>query len=146
MVVVPIFGRRTHTKRFTFESTVSIIPLHPAFVNRQPHGVVSIRWYVAKGGRCNGRDFYEQNRRSQPSLRAQAQVFSDKGRLREDAGHYCKPPFEKVYEITQRHFRFFAFRNGDVFYITNGAKKNPKNQDPDRRFCEKCRVEFFSDR
>lgn len=123
---------------------MSILKFHPVFVERPVSGRLTIKWYAVNGGKCNGRDFYEQNPKSKPSLRAQAQVLASKGHLRSDAGHYCEPPFEKVFEFTPKRFRFFAFRSGDVFYITNGAWKNPKNQDKDRRFCEKCRIEYLS--
>lgn len=106
---------------------------------------MSVHWYAGNDG-CKGRDFYEQNPKSKPSFMAQTQVMAMKGQLLSDNGHYCSAPFDKVFEFTPRKFRFFAFRCDDVLYITNGAWKDPKNQDKDRRICEKCRVEFFSNR
>lgn len=110
-------------------------------------GVVSVKWLRHTDGKCHGKDFFDrpENRECRGKLVAQAKQIALNGRVGRipQNGRQLKGEFRDLTELKPGDFRFLGFRDGDVFYITNGARKDPKNQRRDYQRALGIRAGFF---
>ena len=79
------------------------------------------------------------------SLTAKARQLEQDGYPSKHSGHQLTDPYRKIFQFVLRSHRFWAFQSAHRWFITNGNIKDDKHQEPDYRFAEKCRTEFFSD-
>jgi hypothetical protein len=90
----------------------------------------------------------DDNQGCKAALLAQAKQIAIKGHVSKSGanGHWLGAPFEDIYEMKPGDYRFFGFRHGRIFYITNGAPKKTKGkQRVDYQEALKRRNEFLND-
>jgi hypothetical protein len=105
----------------------------------------TVFWYVCRDGSCHGKLFYESTKACQTSLTAKVRQLEQDGRPSSYQGHQLRDEYAEIFEFTLPDHRFCAFRHHGLYYITNGANKDPKGQESDYRLALKCRNEFFDD-
>ncbi len=106
----------------------------PTFVPRE---FLEVRWLRHVDGVCHAQEFYNDNPDCRASLLALAKQVAVKGRVGKvpENGHPLQDPFKPLQELKPGDYRFMGFRDGGVFFLTNGAPKK-KNQHPDYRIAQ----------
>ncbi len=118
---------------------------HPPFFAKPLPGRAKVLWYVCRSLDCLGKEFYDATPECHAGLTARVKQLEQDGEPTKYVGHQLKREHKKIFEFTPPDHRFMAFRCGHRFFITNGAWKNDKNQEPDYVIAERCRKEFFAD-
>jgi hypothetical protein len=100
-----------------------------------PKELVEIRWLRHTDGICHGQEFFNDNSNCRASLLSLARQIAVKGRVGKvpENGHPVQDPYRPIQELKPGNYRFMGFREGSVFFLTNGAPKK-KNQNADYRF------------
>ena len=108
-------------------------------------GTVSIKWLRHSDRILHGRHFFDENPACRGALVAQSKQIAISGRVGKmpENGHQLKGKYADITELKPGDFRFFGFRDGDTFFITNGARKDPKRQDRDYDFALEIRAKYF---
>jgi hypothetical protein len=106
---------------------------------------ISIKWLRHSDGILHGRRFFDENPACRGALMAQAKQVALLGRVGKvpENGRQLKGKYADITELKPSNFRFFGFRDGDTFFITNGARKDPKRQDRDYDFAVEIRAKYF---
>jgi hypothetical protein len=108
-------------------------------------GTVSVWWLRHSDRILHGRRFFDENAACRGALVAQAKQVALLGRVGKipENGHQLKGKYADITELKPGDFRFFGFRDGDTFFITNGARKDPKRQKRDYDFAVEIRAKYF---
>ena len=108
-------------------------------------GTVSVKWLRHSDRILHGRRFFDENPACRGALVAQAKQIALRGRVSKvpENGRQLKGKYADITELKPGNFRFFGFRDGDTFFITNGARKDPKRQDRDYDFAVEIRAKYF---
>jgi len=106
---------------------------------------VSVWWLRHSDRILHGRCFFDENPACRGALVAQATQIAILGRVGKipENGRQLKGKYADITELKPGNFRFFGFRDGDIFFITNGARKDPKRQDRDYDFAVEIRAKYF---
>ena len=106
---------------------------------------VSVKWLRHSDKILHGRRFFDENPACHGALVAQATQIAISGRVGKipENGRQLKGKYADITELKPGDFRFFGFRDGDTFFITNGARKDPKRQDRDYDFAVEIRARYF---
>lgn len=109
-------------------------------------GTVSVKWLRHTDGIYYGKQFFEANQPCRGALIAQAKQVAVKGRVGKvpENGRQLEGKYSALIELKPGDFRFLGFRDGNVFLITNGARKDPKLQHRDYDFALQIREEYLA--
>lgn len=106
----------------------------------------AVHWLRSADGHWYGRDFYEQAEKGcRSAINSKANYMCVKGEIgwNKNNGHPIQE-FKGLFMLkATRDFEFFGFRHLSIFYITNGARKDPKKQIRDYMLALRIHNEFF---
>lgn len=118
---------------------------HPHVVPVPAGASYEVRWLTNRAGDCEAKDFCEANRKSKPSLLSLVQQLVANGRvsITPERGHPLKgEKYKGLHVLKPGGYRYFYFREGNTFYLTNGAKKQGR-QEPDYKRAKRLRDDFY---
>ena len=106
---------------------------------------ISVKWLRHTDGILHGRRFFDETPTCRGALVAQATQIAISGRVGKvpENGRQLKGKYADITELKPGDFRFFGFRDDDTFFITNGARKDPKRQHRDYDFAVEIRAKYF---
>jgi hypothetical protein len=117
---------------------------HPLFIPFA--GAVEVRWLRHSDDVCHAEEYARQAdcKGRLAALAKQVAVKGIVGRVPEN-GHWLKGKYHDIMELKPSGHRFFGFRDGRVFYLASGVKKDPRGrvQKRDYEFALGLRIAYF---
>jgi hypothetical protein len=98
---------------------------NPIFIPRPHDGLLTVRWLVAKDGRCYAREYFDSNGNCRASLSAlamQMALHGVVGRVPRN-GHKLKGDYSDLWVLKPGDHRFIGFRHHNEFFLAVAGPK-----------------------
>ena len=108
--------------------------------------ILRVRWMRFKGS-YPAKAFLSGYREDFQAFLARAEEMGDFGRIAIDKkGHFLKGDYREIYEFKMPITRAFGFRDGNLFIVTNAARKTDttKAQIPDYDRALKLKADYLA--